>query len=497
LSVCGSTSSTGATFATALLAGLLAALLGASTPTAARAAAPAPPRIDITLLDTGVRLSPATVPVGAVTLRITNRARAPLRLVAAGKRTPLLAPGRTARLVVRYAKAGRYRFRVVTARGTARTTIRSLVVVAPRPAVPAVALVQVATVSSPTFIIAAPGDPSRLVVTQQDGLVALIKDGALAAAPFLDLRDVTREDGEKGLLSLAFAPDYADSGLLYVFYTDLNGDIVLAEHRRDPDDPDRALPNGRRVLTLSKFAASHNGGMLEFGPDGLLYVSIGDGGAALPDIPPGRFAGDRDTLFGSILRIDPRGGDPYAIPSGNPFVDAPDARSEIVAYGLRNPWRFSIDPATRLLVIGDVGEDLREEVNVLPLDELGLDFGWPCLEGTVTPPTAYRPPACNTASAPPVFEYAHSPTRCSITGGLVARDPRLPALAGRYLFADFCDGRINALSLTAKAPTATPLPAIVPKPTSFGTDAVGRIYVASADGPIYRLDPAMPQGGGT
>jgi glucose/arabinose dehydrogenase len=292
-------------------------------------------------------------------------------------------------------------------------------------------------------------------VVQQNGLVRLVEDGALRRPPFLDLRRLVRAEGEKGLLGLAFAPDYSSSGLLYAYYNDRNGDVRIDELRRSRRNPDAAVATGRSLLQIVKPTADHNGGMLQFGPDGYLYVAVGDGGADPPAIPVGATGQTLGDLLGSILRIDPRHGRPYAVPPDNPFVGEEGARGEVWDYGLRNPWRFWIDVETNAMLIGDVGESTYEEIDRLPLDQLGLNFGWPCQEGTVTPHVLI-PPACATAQlTPPLFEYRHSDTRCSITGGVVSRDPRLPRLDGLYLWSDLCDGQLYAIDPAAATPESS------------------------------------------
>ena len=246
------------------------------------------------------------------------------------------------------------------------------------------------------------------------------------------------------------------------------------------------------LLALVKPTADHNGGMMQFGPDGYLYIAIGDGGANPPTIPVGVTGQTLDDLFGSILRIDPRHGSPYAIPPGNPFVSVAGARPEIVAYGLRNPWRFWIDAKTNQMLIGDVGEGTREEIDRLPLGQLGLDFGWPCKEGNATPPEVSLPTACKSATlTPPLWQYPHSATRCSITGGVVSHDPRLPGLDGLYLWSDYCDGQVYALDPGAARPVEIPLRIRTAQPTSFGTDAAGRAYLTTAGGSLFRIDPGQ------
>jgi glucose/arabinose dehydrogenase len=337
-----------------------------------------------------------------------------------------------------------------------------------------------------TFAVAPPGDQHRLFVVRQDGLVLLFKDGVKEDRPFLDLRNRIDAEGEQGLLSIAFAPDYATSGRFYAYFTNRDGNIRIVERRRSEADPDDADPSGRRVLAVVKQTANHNGGMMQFGPDGYLYASIGDGGADPPTVPVGRHGQTLGDLFGTIIRIDPRADAPYGIPPGNPFVSVEGARPEIVAYGLRNPWRFSIDAKTKTMLIADVGEGAREEVDRLPLDRLGLNFGWPCKEGAIVPPKVDIPESCRDARlTAPLFEYPHGEKRCSITGGVVARAPNLRALDGLYLWADFCEGRVNALTA---AGNVVPLNLRAEQPTSFGLDGTGRIYVTTATGTLLRLD---------
>jgi len=455
----------------------------------------------VTLSDGGIRFSRASVPPGPVSFRVTNKGSVTHDLVLGGHgRTRVLAPGATQTITLTLSAPGVYHFhsslpRRDQARLGVSLRVSPALTKAPAPApIGGVALTLVATVPPVlTFAVAPPGDTSRLMLVGQTGLVSLLKDGVLQATPFLDLRDLVDGEGEKGLLSLAFAPDYATSGLFYVYYNDRAGDVQVVEYRRSEADPDVADPDSARVvLTIDKPAADHNGGMMQFGPDGDLYIAVGDGGADPPTVPIGIYGQTLDDLLGNILRIDPRHGDPYAIPPDNPFVDTPGARPEIVAYGFRNPWRFWIDPQTDTMLIGDVGQESREEIDLLPLDQLGANFGWPCLEGTIVPPGVAIPASCAAATlTPPIYSYPHSATRCSITGGVVARDPRLPLLAGLYLWADLCDSHLYAIDPTSATPSPLELdlPSIT-APTSFGTDGEGRIYVMTAGGQLYRLDPA-------
>lgn len=457
--------------------------------------------VRVTLTEYRVQLSRSVVPRGRVVFQVVNRGSIAhdFTFVAPGRGTRVLRPGQQQAFTVTFTRNGLHRFRssitghaALGMQGTLRVgkgkapPLRSGTTDAP------FALTQIAQgLGSLTHVTAPPGDAERLLVAHRDGLVSLLKGGVLQSEPFLDLRDRVRSGYENGLHSLAFAPDYAQSGLFYVAYNDLSANLRVVEFRRSEASPDVADPvSRRRVLTVVKPTETHNGGMLQFGPTGNLYVSVGDGGADPPAIPVGAPAQVLSSPLGSILRIDPRGGRPYAVPSTNPFVDADDALSEIVAYGLRNPWRFWIDARTRTMLIADVGEKAREEINVLPLDRLGLNFGWPCLEGTVV--TDFAVDGCDGATlTAPVYEYAYErPSRCSIIGGVTVRDARLPRLAGLYLWSDLCDGVIRAIHPGASKPAEIPLKRRVPAPTSFGVDALGRVHVTTLDGRLFRLDPA-------
>ncbi len=485
--------------------------IGGAAPALTRDAARAPKPVSVTLVDFKIRMSRTVVAPGRVVFEVVNRGAVAHDLVFKLGRTRILQPGGRQTISVVFSKSGVYRF-FCSVQGHRALGMLGLLRVGPGPApapapvappagpvggppttaIGGLGLTPVATGLGPlTFVAAPPGDGTRLMVVQQDGLVLLVKDGVLQDKPFLDLREATRADGEKGLLSIAFAPDYETSGLLYAYYNDPNGDVRVVELQRSADDPDTAGAEGRELLRIIKPTGDHNGGMMQFGPDGDLYVAVGDGGASPPSIPIGAYGQTLDDLLGSILRIDPREGEPYSIPADNPFVSAPDARPEIAAYGLRNPWRFWIDAQTNTMLIGDVGEDSREEIDRLPLSTLGLDFGWPCKEGTVTPPGVLAPASCSEAAlTAPIYEYSHSETRCSITGGVVSRDPRLPAVDGLYLWSDLCDDQLYAIDPAAPTITERPLGLPVKQPTSFGTDALDRTYVTTAGGDLYRLDPA-------
>jgi glucose/arabinose dehydrogenase len=356
-------------------------------------------------------------------------------------------------------------------------------------------LLQIGTFSSPTYVTAPPGDGERVFVVQQGGRIRVVRDGTTLPTDFLDITSLVLPGGERGLLSMAFPPDYETSGRFYVYYTarDPTGQLTIAEYRRSADPDVADLGSGRIVLTVPHADfANHNGGQLQFGPDGYLYVGTGDGGGG--GDPFG--AGQRlNTLLGKLLRINPLpgpGGEPYTIPPDNPFVARTDARPEIWSYGLRNPWRFSFDRQTGDLTIADVGQNAWEEINFVPWSAgagRGLNFGWGCWEGRhVYTPNSTRPecspPPTHTQ---PVHEYSHG-RGCSITGGYVVRDPELPALQGRYVYGDVCQAPIWSVvlqqpSATDDRQTGVGLSSLY----SFGEDACARVYAASGSGPVHRL----------
>jgi glucose/arabinose dehydrogenase len=356
------------------------------------------------------------------------------------------------------------------------------------PASPAAAIGLAAVVSdlqSPLFAGHAGDGSGRLFVLEQAGRIRVIRDGRLAPAPYLDISDRVRAGGEQGLLGLAFAPTFATDGRLFVNYTDGNGDTVVSEFLAPDPAADRADPGSERVLLLiDQPFANHNGGALAIGPDGLLWIATGDGGSG--GDPRGN--GQRlDTLLGKLLRIDPRpaGGAPYGIPADNPFAGSADARGEIWAYGLRNPWRFSFDRATGDLWIGDVGQSSLEEVNHWPAGSpAGPNFGWNTMEaGACFEPAE----GCVTDGLVlPVAEYGHD-RGCSITGGYVYRGTAVPGLAGTYLYADYCSGTIWGLDASAAQPTPRVLLEAGANIVSFGEDEAGELYVVDLGGRVLRV----------
>ncbi|MEE9298599.1 MAG: PQQ-dependent sugar dehydrogenase [Acidimicrobiia bacterium] len=289
----------------------------------------------------------------------------------------------------------------------------------------------------PTSAVA-PGD-GRLFVTEKSGVIRVVDDGVVLPDPLLDLDDAVPDHRpERGLLAIALHPDFAATGRFFVHLTDLDGDSRLIEYRMSAD-PNIADPTSARlILKVDQPGEFHNGGMLQFGPDGYLYVSIGDGGFGDPD-RNGRL---RENMLGSILRIDVDAGKPYTVPADNPYVGTPLA-SEIWLSGMRNPWRFFIDPVNRQIVIGDVGQLRREEVTVLPLDAGGLDLGWPIMEGD----ECYQADSCDSEGlVMPDVVYSHS-SGCAVIGGPLYRGASIPELQGMVVYADFCSGRVRAFFL--------------------------------------------------
>jgi glucose/arabinose dehydrogenase len=366
------------------------------------------------------------------------------------------------------------------------------------------------TFNAPYYVTGAPGDPSRVFVVEGGGKIQLVKNGVTQPTPFLTIPEVYQGPqctfSDCGLFSMALAPDYATSGLFYVFYTRAPTgteafDLRIEEFRRSAANPDVADPaSGRIVLEIPRQNpnAGHHGGQLQFGPDGLLYISVGDGVCCSDPNGNGQNTG---TLNAKLLRINPAGTMPgqYSIPADNPFAGATPGADEIYSYGLRNPYRFSFDRLTGDLTIGDVGEGSWEEVDFMPRGTgLGANFGWNCFEGThafgsPAPTCTSSPPANPT---PPVLEYAH-PTNPSgpaaVSGGYVIRDGALPSLLGRYIYADSYNtlgSQLHTVQLSVGSSTGdSALGVSATNVVSFGEDACAHIYVASIGGTVYRLEP--------
>jgi glucose/arabinose dehydrogenase len=349
----------------------------------------------------------------------------------------------------------------------------------------------------PVLITHAGDGSGRLFVVEQPGTIRIISGGSVLAAPFLDLRGRITSGGERGLLGLAFHPRFATNHFVYVNFTDLNGNTVIARYTVGTDPNVLSLHSGVRILTIAQPYPNHNGGNLAFGRDGYLYIGMGDGGSGGD---PGNRAQNLGTLLGKMLRIDvdhPAPGKRYRSPASNPYVGRAGL-DEIWSRGLRNPWRFSFDRLTGQLWIGDVGQDRWEEVDRSnPLGSVpagrAANYGWRVQEGRA----CFRPATgCSrTGKVQPLTVYGHSAAtvgNCSITGGFVYRGSAYPVLSGIYLFGDFCSGRIWGVSSRAYTPaTATLLRAATASPrlliSSFGQDQAGELYLCDLNGSIYRI----------
>jgi glucose/arabinose dehydrogenase len=359
----------------------------------------------------------------------------------------------------------------------------------------------------PLLAVSPPGDKVRLFVLEQRGRILILKDDLLSETPFLDIVSKVQSggpaDNERGLLALAFHPQYETNGRFFIHYStratgDLgNGDTVVAEYKVSADDPDVADPTEKVLLTYDQPEVNHNGGSIEFSPkDGFLYIGLGDGGGGGDGhgaIGNGQLL---STLLGKILRIDvDKAGDgkPYAIPPGN--MTGTDVAPEIVAYGLRNPWRMTFDPCTGDLFVGDVGQNEIEEIDVVPAGKSGNNYGWRLLEGNncFNPQNDCDP---DNATVRPITQYANPGDGCSVTGGYVYRGSAIPGLRGKYLYADFCTGRFwmldyangaasNVVDITSDL---NPVPGLN-NISSFGQDGSGELYVTTFDGgSVFRIE---------
>ncbi len=354
--------------------------------------------------------------------------------------------------------------------------------------------------SLPLFVISRPGDPGTIFVLEQSsGLIRIVRNGQVLARPFLNIHDrVSPDGGERGLLGMAFHPNYLTNGYFYLNYIDLSGNTVISRFQvtSDPDSADAGSEH--LLLPIVQPFANHNGSMLAFGPnDGYLYIGMGDGGSAGD---PLNNAQNDSTLLGKILRIDVDNGQPYGIPASNPFVGIPGKRGEIWAKGMRNPWRYSFDRQTADLFIGDVGQDLWEEIDFQSAnDPGGENYGWRLMEGD----HCYNPPVnCDPGGLTyPIYEYDHT-NGCAITGGYVYRGGIIPQLDGTYFFGDFCSARIwsfrydghNMTEFTERTTELAPGNGqSIGSISSFGEDGYGELYIADLNGgEVFKVVPRNP-----
>jgi glucose/arabinose dehydrogenase len=333
--------------------------------------------------------------------------------------------------------------------------------------------------------LTAPSNDARLFVVEQPGRIRVIENGQLLPRPFLDITSKVKYGGEQGLLSVAFHPDYARNGYLFVDYTDRDGNTRIERYRVSSGDRNRADPASvKLLLSIDQPYANHNGGLVAFGPDGKLYIGMGDGGSGGDPQGNGQ---NRNVLLGKILRIDVDQGEPYGIPADNPYASG-GGRGEIWSIGMRNPWRFSFDRAAGLLYVADVGQGAWEEVDVVPADQAGLDYGWSVAEGN----HCYRAESCQRGGTViPAVEYSHS-DGCSVTGGHVYRGKQIPSLVGHYFYADYCEGWVKSFRYDGGEVRDREEWDLgdVGQVLSFGEDSGGELYILSSNGRVYRLAPS-------
>lgn len=359
--------------------------------------------------------------------------------------------------------------------------------------------------NNPIGVYQPPGD-DRLFVNEQSGRIRIIKNGQVLATPFLNADPVTTGSGEQGLLGIAFHPDYQNNQTFFAHYTDNSGTTTVTRFQADPANPDVADPSTAQViLTQSQPFSNHNAGAIHFGPDGYLYIALGDGGSGND---PQCNAQNPGTWLGKMLRIDVDAGSPYSVPADNPFLSTPGYLPEIYHTGLRNPWQWSFDQLTGDLWIGDVGQDAREEVDFAAAGDAGLNFGWKQMEGTLCNSTSNCssiPPCNSPALVLPVFERNHAGLfsgPCTVVGGYVYRGCAMPALDGTYFSADYCDNRVFSFKYDGSTLTeltertaelnATGLPDIV----AFGQDNMGEVYIVSrGGGSVWKIVAASPVAG--
>ena len=333
---------------------------------------------------------------------------------------------------------------------------------------------------NPDYLTAPDGD-ARLFVVERSGRILIVKNGALLPTPFLDIRSRVNYNGERGLLSFVFDPQYATNGNFYAYYVDLNGAVTIEKFTSIPGS-DVAGASAGIVITIPHGGENHHGGLVAFGLDGMLYIAPGDGGCCGD---PQNNAQNTSILLGKLLRLDVRTL-PYTIPPGNPFIGQAPAREEIWAYGLRSPWRYSFDAQTAMLYMADVGQDAREEVDVVPAAAAGLNYGWRLMEGT-----ACYNPTTNCSSGLtltlPVLEYLHS-EGCSVIGGYVYHGSAIPELSGHYFYTDYCQGWLRSFRLVGGVATERQQwgGISVPGTVSFGRDGAGELYMVG-DGRVWKI----------
>lgn len=335
--------------------------------------------------------------------------------------------------------------------------------------------------SSPVYV-ASPADDARLFIVEQQGRIRVVENGQLLATPFLDISQRVSSGGERGMLSMAFHPQYRSNGFFFVYFTGPSGEIRVERFSVSGNANVATPASAKVILTVPHPRSNHNGGLARFGPDGMLYLGFGDGGGAGDPDANGQNA---NTLLGALLRIDVDTGDPYAIPPGNPYAGTGGGRGEIWATGLRNPWRFAFDAPAGNLYVADVGQGRLEEVSVVPATRAGVNYGWNILEGTA----CYNSASCDRQGLElPALEYDRSGGACAITGGFVYRGAAIPEIAGHYFYSDYCAGFVKSFRYVNGGATDQRTWSVgnVGNVTSFGEDAAGELYI-TAGSRLYRI----------
>jgi glucose/arabinose dehydrogenase len=335
--------------------------------------------------------------------------------------------------------------------------------------------------NNPVYLSAPAGDP-RLFIVEQPGRIRIVDAGKLIDRPFLDITGKVGYGGERGLLSVAFHPQYRSNGFLFVNYTDRSGDTRIERYTVSADRNVVDPASAKLILSIDQPYSNHNGGLNLFGLDGMLYIGMGDGGSQRDPHGNGQ---NTSVLLGKLLRINIDRGDPYSVPPDNPFASG-GGRGEIWAVGLRNPWRFAFDKVSGLLYIADVGQDRYEEINVAPASRAGVNYGWSTMDG----PSCMKSSLCNKSGLEqPAFTYEHEHGTCSIIGGFVYRGRRIPEVAGQYFYSDYCSSWLRSFTYAGgKAGESHQwLDGGLGSIVSFGEDAEGELYVCSSNGRVYRI----------
>lgn len=335
---------------------------------------------------------------------------------------------------------------------------------------------------NPVYATAPVGD-DRLFIVEQPGRIRVVQNGRLIERPFLDIRNKVGFGGERGLLSFAFHPRYKSNGFLFVNYTNKSGDTRVERYTVSAGDPNVADPaSAKLIIAIDQPYSNHNGGHNIFGPDGMLYIGMGDGGSQGDPHGNGQ---NRNALLGKILRIDVDRGDPYGIPPNNPYTNG-GGRREIWALGLRNPWRLAFDSATARIYIADVGQDRYEEIDIAPATAPGLNYGWNVMDGN----SCFRNQVCAKSQfTQPAHTYEHSDGTCSIIGGFVYRGRKIPEIRGQYFYSDYCRSWLRSITFDngrASEPRQW-LDAGLGSIVSFGEDGQGELYICSSNGRVYRI----------